>query len=129
MKALIGTGILVLLGVAMAATNPNQAQYNQFAAQKTAAFIQSDICEAPIDIPDVLKSFLRGGCSAWANSSQSSIANYIDQNTERRNFLLFSLYTTTLPTHQIKAVGIFEQFYLYNVSRLSRTGNSSLLLP
>jgi len=129
MKALIGTGILVLLGAAMAATNPNQAQYNQFAAQKTATFIQNDICEAPIDIPDILRSFLRGGCSAWASSSQSGITNYIDQNTERQNFILFSHYTTKLPTHRLKAVGIFEQFYLYDVRRRSGTGNASLLLP
>ena len=129
MKALIGTGILVLLGVAMAATNPNQVQYNQFAAQKAATFIQNDICEAPIDIPDIVRSFLRGGCTAWASNSQSSIANYIDQNTDRQNFILFSLYTTKLPTHQLKAVGIFEQFYLYSVRRLPSTGNSRLLLP
>jgi len=111
----------------MAATNPNQAQYNRFAAQKTAAFIQNDLCEAPIDIPEILINFLRSGCSTWASRSQPSIADYIDQNTERQNFILFSLYTTKLPTHQLKAVGLFEQFYLYDVRRLPGRGNSSLL--
>lgn len=121
MKGFISVGALGLLGLIMAVTNPNREAYNRFAAQEATNLIRSDLCQAPIEIPALLDQIVRSGCDALAARGQPQIQDYIAQNTEQQNFLFFSLYATTLPTHRIKTIGIFQQFYLYNVRKRSRT--------
>lgn len=113
--------LLVLAGLGiggMAATNPDQLAYEQYATQTLSARLESRFCA---DLPDLVTQILQADCGELIRRNQSVIQEMVHAQTQRRNFLLFSLYTTTfaipgidlLPTYQVDTLGIFNQFLTY----------------
>ncbi|MDX2239170.1 MAG: DUF4359 domain-containing protein [Leptolyngbyaceae cyanobacterium bins.302] len=115
-SALIGLGLasVTSLGTFMAVTNPSQAAYESYATQKVVNLLDRNVCaEAP-------KSFdLRKDCKSYLTANRSQIKEFIANNTQRQNFILFSVYTTDvsvasfLPDYRVESVGAFQQFHVY----------------
>ena len=119
-KALkIGLGVSSISGIAtiMTLTNPGQAAYERYATQKVIGLLNQNVCaEAP-------KSFnLRRDCQDLLKTHRDQIQEFIAKNTERQDFVLFSVYTTDvaiasfLPKYRVETVGAFRQFHIYDTA-------------
>ena len=115
MKALnviasIGGVVVVGFGVAMAIANPGPAAYKDYAATQVSDYLNDVGCEKfPMG---------KNQCLSLVESAQPQIAEIISQNTERQNFLLFSIYKTEfalplLPTYKFETLGAVQNFYIY----------------
>lgn len=113
-----GVGLAVL-GVAMAVTNPNQAAYDRFASQTMTDYLAKEVCQSPEEVPEIFGNLLRQGCISLAKSSQPEIQQFISDNTQRQNLIFLSLYTTNLLAYRVKTIGIWRNFYIYDVTQIS----------
>ena len=114
---------VALLGIAvtLAATNPKQEAFEEFAVQR----IREDACKkAPLG--------LASQCPKFVDDNQSEIKKVITRNTDRQDYLVFSFYQTDLsvraivpdlaflpgmPTYHFETVGLFGKFYLYEAKQ------------
>jgi hypothetical protein len=113
----LGTVMLVAIGVILAITNPDQADYNEFATQAATEFLIRDLCHrAPQEMPELLGNLLTEGCTTLAQGGHSEIKRFIANNTQQQNFVFFSFYTTDMPIYQLRTIGIFRNFYIFNYS-------------
>ena len=99
-------------GLALALTNPRQESYTVFATQTVSKFLVRDLCKANAQAPSGLETLIKDGCQAFMNQGSSEIRAFIEHNTERQDFLLFSLYTTDFPIRPLRVLGIFNSFFL-----------------
>lgn len=115
----LGSAVLGVLGVVMAVTNPNQAAYDQFAAQTMTSYFAKEVCQSPPEVPGIFGDLFKGGCVSLAKSSQSEIQQFISNNTQRQDFIFLSLYTTNLVVYRVKTIGILQKFLIYDVTQAS----------
>ena len=108
--ASIGGVLVVGLGVVMAIANPSPEAYKEYAAKLVTEYLNNVGCEkVPV---------AKNQCLSLVESAQPQIGEIISQNTERQNFILFSIYKTEfalplLPTYQFETVGALQNFYIY----------------
>ena len=81
------------VGLTLSLTNPRQESYTVFATQTVSKFLVRDLCKANAQAPSGLDVLIKDGCQAFMHQGSSEIRAFIEHNTERQNFLLFSLYT------------------------------------
>jgi hypothetical protein len=114
-------GVVVLgTGVALAATNPKQEAFEAFALER----IREDACkELPLGLDQQ--------CPKFVDDNRAELKKIITQNTERRDFWIFSYYETNLsvrslvpqlsllplPAYHFETVGLFGKFYLYEAKK------------
>jgi len=112
------------LGIAMAATNPSQASYEEYATQQLATYLRENTCA---DAGELLKD----GCKQLLNENQSEIKELISANTQRQNFGVVSLYQTDLsvgqllpsflgklvPSYHFETVGVFSSFHIVKAKK------------
>ncbi len=111
--AAITTGILLAgVGVAMAATNPTQEAYEEFATGALIDYAGKNLCtKVPI--------LGAAQCQLLLEKNQAEIRRFVAQGTQRQNFFLFSIYTTDLsisnwlPSYHFESVGVFQRFHVY----------------
>jgi Domain of unknown function (DUF4359) len=108
----VGCGILCGLSVALAANNPRQEYYTDFATQTVSKFLIRDLCQANDQAPKLFDTMIKDGCQAFMQQGETEIRAFIAHNTERQNFILFSLYTTEFPIRPLRVLGIFNHFFL-----------------
>ncbi|MBW4464447.1 MAG: DUF4359 domain-containing protein [Pegethrix bostrychoides GSE-TBD4-15B] len=120
---------LVGLGVAMAVTNPGEAAYRDYAARRLTQQLQENECvKLDASYRDLCKLLDR-------EQGQTLLKRLVDDNTERQNYLLFSLYKTSFSTndvlpsflsgllslpeisYQTESIGVFGQFQIYRVDK------------
>lgn len=112
----IGTAALAVVGVAMAITNPSQADYEEYAVQRLTEYLSSDVCT---EAPKVFGNFLQRNCQTLVDSSRPQMRQLIAQTTQRQNFILFSIYSTDLsispiiPSYHFETVAGLQSFYTY----------------
>lgn len=120
--SVVGLGVLGL-GVAMAVTNPGPNRYNEFAAQRLAEYLKTNACP---QAPAVLGGILAAQCVTLVDNNRPQLQQFIAANTQRQNFLLFSLYKTNLsldglesiiPSYYFESVGLFQNFVTYKAER------------
>ena len=136
MKALKILSFLFLMaiagvGVAMAATNPGQDAYEDYAVEQLSEQLNEQVCnEAPV--------FLADFCESALADNQDWIRGLVADGTQRRNYIVISFYTTNLstndvigevlppslslsvdnlPSYNFETVGVFRRFYTYEVKR------------
>jgi hypothetical protein len=107
-----GCAVLVGVGVLLAATNPSQDRYTEFSTQTVSRFLIKDLCRANAQSPKLLDDWIKDGCYAFRNRGETEIKSFIQHNTERQDFILFSLYTTEFPIRPLRVLGMFNQFFL-----------------
>ena len=112
---LTGLGILLLL------TNPGSKEYQSYASQALNSYLKDNACT---QLPPEISSLLKSHCHSLVDSLRPQLAQIIDRQTIRQNFILFSIYQTdlslpsTLPDYQVKTLGVFKQFYIYESEQL-----------
>ena len=98
------------------ATNPGQEQYNTFATETLQTEARSAFCQADEldswlgDLGQVLGNICETAIEEGTLIGEDDLKGFIEDNTERQNFWLFSLYTTQIPAVQVKILGIFNRF-------------------
>ncbi|NDJ19697.1 DUF4359 domain-containing protein [Myxacorys almedinensis] len=116
----LGVG-LAGLGALMAATNPPEAAFEEFAVGK----LKTDGCK---EVP----SMLRQQCPEFVEDNQAELKKLITQSSDRQNYFLFSIYSTNLsarslfpgvpffikvPSFRLETVGMFGKFYIYDANK------------
>ncbi|MEO1211594.1 MAG: DUF4359 domain-containing protein [Cyanobacteria bacterium J06638_20] len=129
-------GLVLVLGgvaIAMAVTNPKQDRYNAYATDQLINYLKDTFCD---DLPSLLGSELEESCLELVDESQPRIAEIISENTQHRNLVVLSLYTTQLqpaellpedvraffptnllPTYEVETVGAFQRFWVYETTQ------------
>ena len=124
--AIVGGVVLAGVGVAMAVTNPAQTAYEEYAVQKLTEYVKGNFCQKA--------GFFENQCAAIVDSGQSEFKQAIAQNTQRQNFIFFSIYTTNLsvtpllpsrltsvlpalPSYQFETAGVLQSFYTYQAKQ------------
>ncbi len=112
----IAAAALAGVGVAMAASNPSQPAYEEYAEQRLTEYLKSDVCTKA---PKALENFLQRSCTVVIDSSRPQLQQIVSRGTQRQNFILFSVYRTDLsvkpliPSYHFETVGAFQTFYTY----------------
>lgn len=115
---------LLGIGVATVVTNPLQASYEIYATRRLTAYLEENVCIKAGILSDVCDSALR--------DNQPQIKQFISTNTDRQNFLFWSIYKTDLdagnllpsalrgavPAYHFESIGIFSSFYTYQAEKL-----------
>jgi hypothetical protein len=97
-KILLGSGLILGIGaIALGITNPDEQAYREFAATQLSLQLREQGCAK---IPKSLGNFLQRQCEGVIEQMRPDLGKIIAENTQRKNFLLFSFYVTdlTLPT-------------------------------
>jgi len=109
------------LGVVMAVTNPSKPEYEEYAVQQLTEYVKQEVCN---DAPKIFGILLqRSNCNGLIDSSHPAIKKIIAVNTERKNFILFSIYTTDLsvsssiPSYHFETVAGLQNFYIYTAEK------------
>lgn len=114
----------------MAVTNPDEAAYRTYAAERLTQYLQTQECvkldESVRDLCDLLER----------EQGQALMKRLIADNTQRRDYLLFSLYQTNFSTgdvlpgflssllsipqiaYETETIGIFGRFQTYRAEKL-----------
>lgn len=115
-KAFLGMVGIGTLAVVLMATNPSQDRYNTFAAETLQNEVRSSFCQAKEldswlgELGKALGDICTTAVEQGRLISQDDLAEFIEDNTQRQNFGLFSLYTTKIPAVRVKSLGIFNRF-------------------
>jgi len=131
--ALIFVSAIAGIGVAMAVTNPGPEAYEEYAVLQLSEQLEDRVCgKAPV--------FVEGICDSVLSNNQSWLRDVVQGSTVRRNYLFLSIYETDLdaaaaidrvlpanlslsvdglPAYHVETVGIFSQFYTYEVQQVN----------
>lgn len=115
-KAFVGIAGLGALAIVLSVTNPSQDQYNTFAADTLQNEVRSSFCQAKEldnwlgDLGKALGDICETAIEQGRVVGQDDLEDFIEDNTQRQNFWVFSLYTTQIPAVQVKTLGIFNRF-------------------
>ncbi|MGF1522397.1 MAG: DUF4359 domain-containing protein [Leptolyngbyaceae cyanobacterium] len=111
-------GLLIGL-IAMMVTNPGKPAYTNYASERLPEELKQGCSELKEDIwvgsvfklptGDLCKSLVGGADLV----GRSAIKLIIERSTERQNFGIFSIYTTTVPGRTVKTVGIGRRFITF----------------
>lgn len=116
---IVGGVAVVGLGAAMAIANPDQQAYEQYATAQLTNYLKTNICTQG---QNILGNLMQQPCTSLVENIKPQIPPLITENTQRQNFIFFSIYQTNLPlnkfipfapTYQIATVGAFNNFYSY----------------
>ncbi|MBE9174637.1 DUF4359 domain-containing protein [Synechocystis salina LEGE 06155] len=117
----IGGVMALASGVLMAIGNPGKPDYEDYAVETLSTYLKTEICpKAPADFGGFVQSY----CKTLVDAGQPQIKQVIAQTTSEQNFLLFSIYETTLalpapfPTYEFQTIGIMKQFYTYQAMEI-----------
>ncbi len=99
------------------ATNPGKAKYEEYASKALKTHLKDNVCQEVTEI-------LTNPCTILVDIASPQLGIAIAQKTERKNFLIFSIYQTnlsiptTLPDYQFGTVAILDYFYTYQAEAL-----------
>jgi hypothetical protein len=117
-KAISAIAILLVLGL-MAFTNPNREKYIQYASERIIKELPQDFCKTSklekwLDFSNQdLTKLCQSGLGIGLNLGQGAVRQIIDDNTQRQNFILLSIYTTQLSEKQYQTAGLFGKFITF----------------
>ena len=119
LKGIAAIAGIVFLGLAavLAATNPSQESYEDFALQQLNTYLEESVCAKTPG------GGIQIQCDLLLKSNQSGIRRLISRGTQHKNFVLFSIYTTDLsissllPSYHVEAVGVLQQFQIYQAKQ------------
>ncbi|MDZ8027996.1 MAG: DUF4359 domain-containing protein [Nostoc sp. SerVER01] len=107
---------LAALGVTMAKTNPSEVAYEEYAVQRLASYLKTDVCKKTTNF---IENLIRFNCEKLVDQANPQMQGIINRTTERQNYIFFSVYRTNLqisswiPSYKFETVGAFDQFYTY----------------
>lgn len=116
-------------GVALGLTNPTPTAYDDYATARLSTHLKENVCP---QAPGIVGGLLGNACGSLVNDNQERIRMIVAQNTERQNFVVFSIYRTDLsanqllsanwlegplPAYQFETVGVFQRFFTYRAEQ------------
>ena len=116
----VGT-ILIGIGAIAWLTNPGVEKYRRYADTTIKTELKDKVC---LQVAEDMGVWLEGQCHLLINAASPYLAEIVNQQTERQNFLLFSVYQadlplpTPLPDYQLKTLGIMGNFFIYQAEQL-----------
>ncbi len=113
--ASISLFVLAGLVTAMAMTNPDSSTYEEYAVERLNTYLKDDVCS---QVPETSVQ----GCASLIDSNRLYVKQVIASNTQRQNFILFSIYRTNLsiiffPLYRFQTVGVMQNFYTYSAEQ------------
>ena len=120
LKNLSAGAIVLGLGAIAFFTNPGQQRYRQYADAILKTELQDRVCAQSEDFAYWLES----QCYILVSTATPYLAEVVNQQTIRHNFLLFSIYQadlplpSPLPTYHLETLGILGNFYTYQAKEL-----------
>ena len=115
-KAFVGIAGVGALAAVLIATNPSQDRYNTFAAETLQNEVRSSFCQAKEldswlgDLGKALGDICETAIEQGSLVGEEDLKNFIEDNTQRQNFGVFSLYTTQIPAVRGRILGVFNRF-------------------
>ncbi|MDY6940491.1 MAG: DUF4359 domain-containing protein [Cyanobacteriota bacterium] len=104
---------LVGVGAALALTNPNQSDYEKYAAKQLNLHFNDSVCQEA--------SFLQDQCTSLLKTGNAGVQKLVAETTQRKNFGVFSIYETEIstslplvPSYRMQTFGVFKTFHTYN---------------
>ncbi len=116
-------------------SNPGRQTYENFATEQLMIYAKQELCE---DVSQDIGGFLSRSCETLVEIGRGPARQIIQQQTERQNFGLFSIYKTDLsidevipsdlidligetpPAYHVESVGILQQFIIYRIEEQNR---------
>ena len=123
-----GAIALVILAGTMSLTNPSREEYLNYATSQLAIEVKQNWCKES-KIPDVLSGIsesLVDACNSILTNQRGSIQKYIENSTQRRNKLLFSIYTTDVWDRRYQTIGAFGNFFTFPSQSLEEVSETSI---
>lgn len=118
--AAIGGAAMVVLGTAMALTNPSQDTYEAYAVEQLTKYLKEEAC---MEVPSVFGNVLQRQCKTLVDTGRPQIQQIIAKTTQRQNFIFFSIYRTNLaigpvlPVYHFETLAVFQNFYVYQAEQ------------
>ncbi|WP_017304853.1 DUF4359 domain-containing protein [Spirulina subsalsa] len=112
-----------LLGGAMLVTNPSPIDYERYATLRLSEYLKENMCN---QLPAQFQQFASqcqflGG--VLVDIGRPQLQELIGEQTERENYLFFSVYRTNLaihsdlPTYEFATIGVLQYFILYSAEQ------------
>lgn len=123
--AVTSAGIIIgVLGAGLAMTNPGRGAYENYAVEQLTLYLNENLCQ---ELPEQLRQFSQQ-CQSLGDTlletARPQLRQLLDSNTDRENYLLFSIYRTELALppmvagYEFETLGILNQFYIYRMEKL-----------
>ena len=115
-KAFLGMAGLGALAAVLIITNPSQDRYNTFAVETLQNEVRSSFCQTKDldswlgDLGGVLGDICENAIAQGRIIGEEDLKEFIQDNTQRQNYWIFSLYTTQIPAVRVRTLGIFNRF-------------------
>ena len=113
--------IVVGIGAIAWLTNPGEQKYQQYADATIKTELKDKVC---VQVAEDVGVWLEGQCHLLINAASPYLAEVVNQQTERQNFLFFSIYQADLPLPQplpdyhLETIGILGNFFIYQAEKL-----------
>ena len=117
----IGGAIATSVGTVMFLTNPGQQGYQEYANQTIGIHLKEKVCA---QASQKLGEWVQAQCHILVDTARPRVAQFVSQQTQRQNYILFSIYQTDLPIpapypdYHLETLGILGQFYTYQADEL-----------
>ncbi len=116
----LGTGaiLLAILAGTMALTNPPKEEYLEYASGQLSSELKENYCKES-EAPEILENFnlsktFADVCNNLVTSQRPALRRHLDNATQRRNVVIFSIYTTRLWDRQYRTIGVFGNFLTFS---------------
>jgi hypothetical protein len=110
------SGLIIAVGaIALMVTNPNEAAYQEYGAIIMSEELKEQGCSK---IPPGLGDFLKLQCQNLVEKLRPDLQQLIANNTQRKNYLILSIYETNLtppqplPSYHFQTLAAFNNFWI-----------------
>lgn len=118
-SVLATTSGLLMIAAVMAVTNPGRAAYVDYASERLSREFKQDCDELDQNITfgSILELPTKDLCKSFVGSAdlvgRGTVKLIIDKSTSRKNFAVFSIYTTKIAGRTFKTTGICSNFITF----------------
>jgi hypothetical protein len=120
-----GISAAALLGLAgaLAGLNPDQEAFEIYATGELVSYLDANLCQ---ELASPLEQLVNLSCKDLLAANQGWVNEVIRDRTQHHNWILFSVYRTTLsppafgllPTYQVDTIGVLGKFYTFQVRQI-----------
>ncbi len=111
-----GGGLVLVTSVIFMFTNPSSQKYEEFATEQLVIYAKENVCSSEsANLEQIIKNQV---CNLLLDTGRAKIPNLVAQNTQRQNFLLFSVYETNLYLYEFQTIGVFNEFHVIDVHKI-----------
>ncbi|MGF1457777.1 MAG: DUF4359 domain-containing protein [Leptolyngbyaceae cyanobacterium] len=122
LSVFLSATVLAIAIAALTITNPGPDAYTRYISAQAETYLSEEVCT---DLPAGLGELFVGQCADMVASLQPQLETIIRDRTERWNFVIGSIYRTSLglsempmlPEFRAETLGILRQFITYHVSQ------------